>query len=96
MSAINEIAELQKEKLEIEVRLKAALRKLKCNAQDIASAATQIRLSYQGRVIEMNKDPGCCGVPSFEIHVAQCQDPASWVHSSLDGWIKHALSVCEN
>lgn len=88
---VDEIHRLRKAQGTIESELTVALRKLKAESKDISHAALQIQLAYKGRCAELVKDPGCCGVPPLEIHLAQCAEPDSWVHSSFDRWVKLGL-----
>lgn len=90
-SVIEDVRRLTIAKNNIEAELTIALRKLKANSREISHSAVQIRLSYSGRCAELKRDPACCGFPPLEIHLAQCADPDSWVHSSFDKWMQEGL-----
>lgn len=91
MSKVAEIDFLQRQKKDIESKLAAKFRELEVGP-GIAAVASQLLLSHEGRVKESLDDPGCCGVPDLLSHLNQVADPDSWVHSSMDKWIKRALS----
>lgn len=57
----------------------------------IIETSRVILLSYKGRLNELLKDPGCCGAPTVETHVAQLADPESWVHASMNRWLRSAV-----
>lgn len=55
----------------------------------------QLRHSYEGRKVCDAADLGAgyCGSCPFSTHVAQMNDPESWVHGSYDRWMRHAPPV---
>lgn len=89
---VDEIRRLTLAKSLIEAELSDAIRGMKADSKAVAHCALQFRLSYEGRVAELNDDPGCCGAPDFRMHVIQCAQPDSWVHSSFDGWVQRGLA----
>lgn len=49
-------------------------------------------LTYLGRQLADRDDPGYCGTCDISIHIAQLDDPNSWVHSSVDRWYRLAIN----
>lgn len=52
----------------------------------------QLRRSYEGRKVCDAEDLGMgyCGSCPFSTHVAQMNDPESWVHSSFERWMRRS------
>lgn len=49
------------------------------------------RRTYEGRVIDTDRQPGSCGAPPLSERVAQMRDPKSWVRSSKELWLRIAM-----
>jgi hypothetical protein len=63
------------------------------SAENMPAQAALLRISYEGRCAEHIGDAEVLEAPTFAAHVAQFEDPDSWVHEDFPRWVRRALGV---
>ena len=63
------------------------------SAENMPAQAALLRISYEGRCAEHIGNAEVLEAPTFAAHVAQFEDPDSWVHEDFPRWVRRALEV---
>lgn len=88
------IKQLDDEIKALTAQREAALTAVSKSPKSLSETAHYIRLSHAGRQI-CDRDEmggGYCGSVSRQGHLEQLCDPQSWVHSSIDRWVRAACA----